>query len=165
MTAQVWIAVVVGVAASIEDLVHRQISNWISVSALLAGLVLHVVTEGWRGGLTALLGSAAGFGVFLIFYIFGGMGGGDVKLMAGFGAVLGFKRLLAAALWTAACGGVFAAAVIAFSGLRGLWRSYRAVRNESADGGGSTGSKRPVQSIPYAPAIAAGVWLSLVPKG
>ncbi len=165
MTAQVWIAVIVGVSASIEDLVHRQISNWISVSALVAGLVLHVISEGWRGGLTALLGSAAGFGIFLIFYIFGGMGGGDVKLMAGFGAVLGVKKLLAAALWTAACGGVFAAAAIAFSGLRGLWRSYRAVRNQASGTAVTDGGKRQLQSIPYAPAIAAGVWLSLVPKG
>ena len=165
MTAQVWIAVVIGVAASIEDLVHRQISNWISLSAFVAGVVLHVVTEGWRGGLSAVLGCAAGFGVFLIFYIFGGMGGGDVKLMAGFGAVLGVKKLIAAALWTAACGGVFAAAAIAFSGLRGLWRSYRAVRSQASVGVVAENPKRPLQSIPYAPAIAAGVWLSLVPKG
>ena len=38
----------------------------------------------------------AGAGVFLIFYLLGGMGGGDVKLMAGFGAVLGVPRLLEA---------------------------------------------------------------------
>ena len=36
----------------------------------------------------------AGAGVFLIFYLLGGMGGGDVKLMAGFGALLGAKLLL-----------------------------------------------------------------------
>ena len=35
--------------------------------------------------------------VFLIFYLLGGMGGGDVKLMAGFGAVLGVRQLLEAA--------------------------------------------------------------------
>ncbi len=41
------------------------------------------------GALYALAGAAAGFAVFLIFYLLGGMGGGDVKLMAGFGALLG----------------------------------------------------------------------------
>ena len=41
--------------------------------------------------------------------LLGGMGGGDAKLMAGFGAVLGVKRLLEAALWIAACGGVMIA--------------------------------------------------------
>ncbi len=161
MTAQIAIAVVIGLAATVEDLVHRQISNWICATAFVAGVALHMISEGWRGGFTAVLGALAGFGVFLVFYLLGGMGGGDVKLMAGFGAILGVNRLLEAALWTAACGGIFAAIAIAFTTLRGLLR--RPVR----DGNGSdaaTQGKRRLQSIPYAPAIAAGVWLSLVPK-
>ena len=48
-----------------------------------------------------MCGSIAGFLVFFVFYWLGGMGGGDVKLMAGLGAVLGIERLWAAALWTA----------------------------------------------------------------
>jgi prepilin peptidase CpaA len=161
MTLQVWIAVVIGVAATIEDLAHRQISNWICGAALVAGLALHVVSEGWRGGFTALLGAVTGFGVFLIFYLLGGMGGGDVKLMAGFGALLGVNRLLEAALWTAACGGIFAALAIGFSALRGLWD-----RSPKVAGGSRSAvpEKRRLQSIPYAPAIAAGVLLSLIPK-
>jgi prepilin peptidase CpaA len=156
MTPQVWVAIVIGIAATIEDLARRQISNWICGAALLAGVVLHVVSGGWRGGLSALLGSAVGLCVFLVFYLLGGMGGGDVKLMAGFGAVLGVKQLLEAALWTAACGGVFAAVAIGFSALMGLWRSSKPSSGVAAN--------RPLRSIPYAPAIAVGVWLSLVPK-
>ena len=160
MTPQVWIAAVIGVAASVEDLVRRQISNWISGAALVAGFVLHIANEGWRGSLTALLGALAGFGIFLIFYLLGGMGGGDVKLMAGFGAVLGVSRLLEAALWTAACGGILAAVAIGVSTLRGLWRSPGADEKLSRASGG----RHRLESIPYAPAIAAGVLLSLVPK-
>ena len=159
MTPQVWVAAVIGVAATVEDLARRQISNWICGAALVAGLVLHIATEGWRGGFAALLGAAAGFGVFLIFYLLGGMGGGDVKLMAGFGAVLGVSRLLEAALWTAACGGILAALAIGFSTLRGLWRGTGKGSPRSA-----IGERRRLESIPYAPAIAAGVLLSLVPK-
>jgi prepilin peptidase CpaA len=161
MTLQVWIAVVIGVAATVEDLAHRRISNWICGAALVAGLALHVVSEGWRGGFAALLGAVTGFGVFLIFYLLGGMGGGDVKLMAGFGALLGVNRLLEAALWTAACGGVFAVLAIGFSALRGLWH-----RSTKAAGGSRSAvpGQRRLQSIPYAPAIAAGVLLSLIPK-
>lgn len=160
MTAQAWIAVVIGLAASIEDVAHRKISNWICAAAFAAGLVLHLVTGGWRGGVASLVGSAAGFGVFLIFYVLGGMGGGDVKLMAGFGAVLGARQLFEAALWTAACGGLLAVAAIACSSLRGLWR-----RRAYGDTPTKRGRKTDIQAIPYAPAIAAGVWLSLVPKG
>jgi prepilin peptidase CpaA len=160
MTPQVWVAIVIGIAATVEDLARRQVSNWISVAALIAGFGLHIMSEGWRGGVSALLGAVTGFGVFLIFYLLGGMGGGDVKLMAGFGAVLGVSRLLEAALWTAACGGVFAAVAIGLSALRGWVRVWM----KSERGAGAAVARRPLKSIPYAPAIAAGVLLSLVPK-
>lgn len=158
ITAQAWIAGVVGVAAIADDLWRRQISNWISCSAFGAGVVLQVVEQGAKGIGAALAGSAVGAAVFLIFYLLGGMGGGDVKLMAGFGAVLGVKRLLEAALWTAGCGGLMAVAVIAISALR------RALRNSAAESGSVPRRRLAADSIPYAPAIAVGVWLSLVPK-
>ena len=153
MTAQVWIAGLVGVAAIVDDLVRRRISNWIPCSAFAAGLILQTVESGWRGAGSALLGTITGASVFLIFYLLGGMGGGDVKLMAGFGSVLGVHQLLEAALWTAGCGGLMAVAVIGVRSIRGLWKNKD-----------SAASPRRADSIPYAPAIAAGVWLSLVPK-
>jgi len=146
MTAQVWIAILVGLAAVVDDLKRGHIANWISVAALAGGFGWQAGQFGWRGGLYALGGAAAGFGVFLIFYLLGGMGGGDIKLMAGFGALLGAGRLLEAALWTAGAGGVIALAVIAVRRLRHIPSSRQ-------------------ETIPYAPAIALGVWLSLIPKG
>jgi prepilin peptidase CpaA len=105
----------------------------------------------------------AGAGVFLVFYLLGGMGGGDVKLMAGFGALLGVQLLLQAALWTAGCGGVMALAVIAWRAVRDWWtRSKRARGGNPAAGALSVAPAHGTDSIPYAPAIAAGVWLSLV---
>lgn len=155
MSAQVWIAVIVGLAASAEDLLHRRISNWTPAAALTAGLLLHTMQGGWRGALAALAGAASGFAVFLIFYLMGGMGGGDVKLMAGFGSVLGAGRLWEAALWTAAVGGLAAAAVIAWNAARKWFRR----------GEGTLGSATRAESIPYAPAITIGAWLALIPKG
>lgn len=158
MTAQAWIAAVVGVAAIVDDLSRRQISNWISGSAFVAGLVLQTIQGGWRGAGSALLGTLTGAAVFLIFYLLGGMGGGDIKLMAGFGAVLGVKRLLVAALWTAGCGGLLALAVIGVRTIRDF--SSKTSRTVPADAA-PEGARR-ADSIPYAPAIAAGVWLTLV---
>lgn len=157
MSAQVWIAILVGLAATINDLARREIANWIPVAALVSGTAWQVSANGWKGGLYALGGAAAGFAVFLIFYLLGGMGGGDVKLMSGFGALLGAGRLLEAALWTAAVGGVLAVAVLGF----------RSLRKKTAGGRSKDGAEdQPVaDSIPYAPAITLGVWLSLVPKG
>jgi prepilin peptidase CpaA len=161
LTAQAWIAGVVGVAAIADDLSRRQISNWIPALAFASGVALHAIEAGWRGAGSALLGTLAGAAVFLVFYVAGGMGGGDVKLMAGFGAVLGTSRLLEAALWTAGCGGIMAALAVAVSSVRRYWRSKRAARNGAA---AVEGPSKRVEAIPYAPAIAAGVWLALVPK-
>jgi len=150
-------------AAVVDDLARRRISNWIPCSAFAGGLILHTTESGWHGCVSALLGTVTGAGVFLIFYLLGGMGGGDVKLMAGFGSLLGVTRLLEAALWTAGCGGVMAMLVIAAGSLKQFVARNRGLRNADAQSGSVEPCRTP-QSIPYAPAIAAGVWLSLVPK-
>jgi prepilin peptidase CpaA len=152
MTAEIWIAGIVGLAAAMEDLLRRQVSNWTAGAALVGGIACQVGERGWAGLGTAALGTLAGFGVFLIFYWLGGMGGGDVKLMAGFGALLGASRLFEASLWTAALGGLMAAGVIAWGMLR---RWMRRRRNEA--------EVQEAVAIPYAPAIALGVWIALIP--
>jgi len=154
MNAQVWIAILVGLAASVDDLARRHIANWIPAAALAGGFGWQMGQGGWQGALTALGGTIVGFAVFLVFYLLGGMGGGDVKLMAGFGALLGAGRLLEAALWTAAVGGILAVGTITWKALR---RSFGSVEAEGE-------AVEREASIPYAPAIALGVWLSLVPK-
>jgi prepilin peptidase CpaA len=156
VTAQVWIAILVGLAAMIDDLARRQIANWIPLAALAAGFGWQMGQSGLRGLLYAGIGTVAGFAVFLIFYLLGGMGGGDVKLMAGFGALLGFHRLVEAALWTAGLGGLIA---MGFLGVRAVRRALGWTTSSTAKEG------QDQESIPYAPAIALGVWLSLVPKG
>jgi len=156
MTIQVWIAILVGLAATIDDLARRQIANWIPVAALAGGFGWQIGRSGWHGGVTALLGAAAGFAVFLIFYLLGGMGGGDIKLMAGFGALLGAGQLFEAALWTAGVGGVLAVCAIAYKS------AQRALKGPNRTKSQETEQK---DSIPYAPAITLGVWLALVPKG
>lgn len=157
MNAQVAIAILVGLAAAVDDLARRQISNWIPVAALVGGFGWQVGLHGWSGLWIAVAGTAAGFAAFLVFYLLGGMGGGDIKLMAGFGALLGAGRLAEAALWTAGAGGLLALSVLAWRAVRK--RVGKPVQPKPADPGSIP------DSIPYAPAIALGVWLALVPKG
>jgi len=156
MSVQIWIAILVGLAATADDLLRRRIANWIPVAALAGGFGWQIGQSGWLGALYALGGTAAGFAVFLVFYLLGGMGGGDLKLMAGFGALLGIPGVFWAALWTALAGGILAVMVLAGRSVRRWFAAGRGVEKENA------GAK---ESIPYAPAIALGVWLSLVPKG
>jgi len=152
LTLEVAIAIGAGLAAIIEDLRSRTISNWIPLATLSGGVLCQVLQKGWMGFPAAGLGAISGFGVFLIFYLLGGMGGGDIKLMAGFGALLGASRLLQAALWTAIIGAFLAVAVLAFSWLR-------------ARRGKEPGAENSPRTIPYAPAIAFGVWVALIPTG
>jgi prepilin peptidase CpaA len=142
---QIALAVFIGLTATVEDLARREIPNWIPVAAIAGGLTASCWLDGWMGFGSSLLGILLGFVVFLVFYLLGGMGGGDIKLMAGLGAILGAGRILEASLWTAGLGGIFAVAALAVSSLR--------------RGGGT------VRHIPYAPAITLGAWVALVPKG
>jgi len=151
MSARTLLIVVVGLAAVIEDLSRRRISNWTSGGALAAGLILHFAQKGWLGLWHSLLGAGLGFGVFLIFYLLGGMGGGDVKLMAGFGALLGDGKIVPAALLAAITGGLMAMGFLAIRAIARRWRP------QTGPAGGPSH-----ESIPYAPAITAGVWLALI---
>ena len=151
MNWQILVSIAIGIAASVEDLIRRQVSNWIPAVALIAGLVIHFVERGWPGVWSASLGALSGFGVFLVFYLLGGMGGGDVKLMAGFGALLGGAgHLFEAAIWTGVIGALIALCVLA----------YRFTRDRLSAEGGQARDR----FIPYAPAITLGVWLELVAR-
>jgi len=146
VSARTLLIVIVGVAGVLEDLTRRRISNWPAGGAVIAGLIVHLAQKGWTGAMHSLFGSAIGFAVFLIFYLLGGMGGGDVKLMAGFGALLGDAQIMPAALWAAVSGGLMAMVYLA----------VRAVARRAGSG------EKAGESIPYAPAITVGAWLALV---
>jgi prepilin peptidase CpaA len=147
----VGLSVVIGVAASVEDLWRRKVSNAIALTAFVSGLIARGVLYGLDGFLDALLGSVIGFGVFLIFFLMGGMGGGDIKLMAGFGAILGSKLIVVAAMMTAIVGGLMALVYLIVKKVRR--------RSQPADGPLTPLRK---EAIPYAPAITLGVLLSFL---
>ena len=158
MSLRALLIILVGLAAIVEDTGWRRISNWTSGGAVLAGLVVNSLEKGWTGALHSLEGTAIGFGVFLIFYLLGGMGGGDVKLMAGFGALLGERQILAAALLAAATGGLMALGYLA---VRTVARRSKVWLGSGVSEGAPAGSQA-TESIPYAPAITVGAWLALV---
>jgi len=147
------ISLVVGGAAVVEDLSRRRISNWTWGVALASGLVLHISQAGWRGAVTAGAGTLVGFTVFLIFYLLKGMGAGDLKLMAGFGSLLGPSVILCAA-WIAAVVGALIG--VGYAVGISVWRRHLA----------GAGAQVPqAETIPYAPAIVAGAWLAEVALG
>jgi prepilin peptidase CpaA len=101
---------------SVHDVRERRIPNWLTGPAIVAGLALHGLVGGWHGlGDSALAGLIAG-AVFLLFCIVGGMGAGDVKLMAAVGCIAGLSPLPMVLVSVAIAGAVFAVAVSARRG-------------------------------------------------
>ena len=87
---------VILIAASWIDLKQHRIPNFLTFSALIAGFLLQFLLQGWHGLAYSLGGLAVGFLILIPFYFKGGMGAGDVKLMAAAGTFLGFKGALLA---------------------------------------------------------------------
>jgi prepilin peptidase CpaA len=104
------------VVASVYDMRERRIPNRLTGSCLLAGLLLHLAVGGWSGLGSASLASLTAGGLFLIFFIAGGMGAGDVKLMAAMAAITGLAPLQLFLLATVLAGGVFALALAGYHG-------------------------------------------------
>jgi prepilin peptidase CpaA len=95
----------------VHDVRRRRIPNTVTGPAIAAGLLLHTIAGGWRGlGESTLAGLLAG-AVFLIFFLAGSMGAGDVKLMTAVGCLAGLSPLPLVVLATAIAGGVFALTV------------------------------------------------------
>ena len=149
-----YLGVIVAVLATAEDLWRRRVSNYVTAGAFVAGMALHAWLFGWGGVWQSLLGGVGGFLAFLIFFMLGGMGGGDVKLMAGFGAIVGGDHIVLAIVLVAMLGGLMAVAYLAFRKLCDV-----AMRDKDA------GADQPARKamIPYAPAISLGMLLTFVP--
>ena len=98
-----------------------------------------------------MAGAATGFAIFLLFYLMNGIGGGDLKLMAGFGSLLGPGSILTAGWITAVAGALMAGLFLAF---RWVNRRKPAVAPQDKEPAGA--------AIPYAPAIVIGAWLVLL---
>lgn len=145
------LCVIVAVLATAEDIWRRRVSNYVTVGAFVSGVAAHSFLEGWPGAWDSLLGALYGFLVFLIFFILGGMGGGDVKLMAGFGAILGSQEIWVAAVLVAMLGGLMAVGFLAFQKVR------QASKREGAETPDKPARKA---MIPYAPAISLGMLLT-----
>jgi Flp pilus assembly protein protease CpaA len=98
------------VAAVICDLRTREIPDALSVCLLALSLLatgFHLHNVGW---LDLLLGLCAGFGVGFGLFALGGLGGGDVKLLASLGAVTGLKGVLGVMFYMAVAGALMALA-------------------------------------------------------
>jgi prepilin peptidase CpaA len=122
------IALVVGLVACVTDVQSRRIPNVLTFGAAGAALLAHGVAGGFDGVLRSGGGWVLGTLLFLPFFALGGMGAGDVKLLAALGAWLGPREIFWVAIYASMAGGVMAIVVAlargylktAFANLRNL---------------------------------------------
>ena len=122
----VWVVSVTLVVAAIIDGFKLKVPNWITFPMIISGWVYSAVLSpyaGWEGLMYSVVGTFVGLGLLLPAYAIGGMGAGDVKLLAGVGAwVWGTATVYAFAV-SAVVGGIIAVLMVV---LRRKWFKHQA---------------------------------------
>jgi prepilin peptidase CpaA len=156
---EILLLLILGMAIA-SDLRWRTIPNWLTGPSILAGLGFHTVMNQFAGFVFSLEGAGVGLGLFVILYVCGWMGAGDVKLFAAVGSFLGPAQTISAAIVIALVGGLLAFLVFGFhQGWRktGLWLwSYIETMVVTRSAQGLTPEQGAVPKVPYAVAIGLG---------
>jgi prepilin peptidase CpaA len=93
-------------AATVMDLIQRRIPNVLVVAMLTTGLLIQAATFSPMAVVWGVAGVGVGFLILLPMYALGGMGAGDVKLLAGAGSFFGPVATFYAGLCTLVAGGI-----------------------------------------------------------
>jgi len=139
------------------DWATSRIPNWLTVTGLVAALLLRAPTGSVVNGLE---GCGVALAVAVTLYALGAVGGGDVKLLAGVGAFLGVSEVAGGLATIAIAGAGFALLNVIRRGLLPLlllntfdllksWRTIGSARSRTL---GSPGAL----TIPYGVPIAVG---------
>lgn len=156
--------VLILIISVITDLRSRKILNIVTLPAILTALIYHSLTLGLDGFLFSSKGFLVGLGLLLIPFLMGGIGAGDVKLLAAIGAWKGVMFVLYTAVYGGIIGGLVALMVLVKNKRLGstlkdmlfsliFLREVKGSLQIPADGNTSI-------SIPYAIPIAFGVLLT-----
>jgi prepilin peptidase CpaA len=110
--------------AGLWDWRHRRIPNWLCLGGTIVGFLLN---DPWF----ALTGLGLALAIHLPLFALRATGGGDVKLMAALGALMGVEQWLRLFLISAILGGVVALALVLMRGVLGetLKRTWFVVRS------------------------------------
>jgi prepilin peptidase CpaA len=110
------------VVAAVTDVRNGRIPNWLTGSLTVFGMGVQSWQHGWDGFLFSLGGLGMGLACLMFFYIKGGMGAGDVKLLGAIGTILGPSQVVFAFAFAAMLGGLYSLALLSNQGgLRQAW--------------------------------------------
>lgn len=159
MPALVVLFVMLTVAVYTE-LMESRIYNWLTLTSMALGLLIAYLNHSLA---SSLAGLAIGFGFLFIFYVFGGVGGGDVKLMGAAGALLGVEMTKPALFYTTFIGAFIA--IMMFIWRKDFWQriglNFQKLAFWRKQEAGQVAAL-PAIKVPYGIAIAIGCVLALL---
>lgn len=169
------IAVTATCIAGWMDLRNRRIPNLLTVPFALSGIAFHAISNGVQGATGSLIGGVVGLSLLLLPFFANGIGGGDVKLMAGVGAWLGGTATVAVFLFAGILTG--ASAIFRLWGHSWMWRRIIARtrggtgevqslegshRFEAARSGRALTEDERIEMIPFGAMVAMGLLLLIM---
>lgn len=114
-----WIVTITLIVAAVIDGIQLKVPNWLTFSMIVTGWIFSSVAAYYAGtpwyvGLGwSFAGTIVGLLLLMPAYAIGGMGAGDVKLMAGIGAWMQVTITLESFAVSAVIGGVLALVMVA----------------------------------------------------
>jgi prepilin peptidase CpaA len=108
----IWFVSAVLIVAAIIDGWKLKVPNWLTFPFVFSGWIYSTACFGWEGFLWSLVGTCVGLGLLLPLYSIGGMGAGDVKLLAGVGAWIWGTNTFYAFCLAALFGGLIALTMV-----------------------------------------------------
>src|SRR5216684_454821 len=157
-------ALAIASVGAVKDVRGRRIPNWLTYGGLLAALVVRCAFAGWPGLKAGLLGMLLAGGIFYLLFLLGGMGGGDVKLVAAVGAWAGTVQVESVLIVAALAGGLLAVCyVVMHRQVRETLRNTAELPRHHATAGFQPHPVLNVQQpgtmrLPYGLAVAIGTW-------
>jgi len=119
----IWVVTATLVVAAVIDGLQLKVPNWITFPMIVSGWIYSCAFYGWEGLGWSLVGTVVGLALLMPAYAIGGMGAGDVKLLAGVGAWIWTHDTLYSFCWSAVFGGVIAVMMVLY---RKAWAKHGA---------------------------------------
>jgi prepilin peptidase CpaA len=156
-----FLTLVVALLAIFYDLKYRIIPNFITIPSIICGICIHTITSGITGLYSSLLALLIGAGFFIVFYLLGGMGAGDVKLIGGVSALMGLEMMGPVLIFTAFIGGFMGLCKITyFSALKKINCTGYANKNQKCNLNQQINPMK--TTIPYGVAIGLATLITIM---
>jgi prepilin peptidase CpaA len=153
---------------SATDLSIRRVPNAVLLPALMTALFLNSIDGGLAGLTDSIAGLAIGLLMLMPLHVLGRMGAGDIKLLGVVGSILGAWGAIVAGLATMMAGGILAVLYLVWVFIKPAVVSrvsrivLRVTGKAAASGDGMSWQAARAAEIPYALAVAAGTFATLI---